>query len=76
MAYEERIAAAQAKMYALKEKMIAAEKVKAAHATKKEEISAAIEADITLLEAAEITAEYIEKHGEIEKTPDSNTTKA
>ena len=43
MTYEERIAAAQAKMDSLKAKMAAAaEKAKAAHTLKKEEITAAI----------------------------------
>lgn len=56
MSYEERIAAAQAKMQSLKEKMAsAAEKAKAAHAMKKEEITAAIaeiNADLDELDAA------------------------
>lgn len=57
MTYEERIAAAQAKMEAFKAKMAAsAEKAKAARAMKKEEIA----------------AEYIEKYGEgeIEEIPE------
>lgn len=56
MTYEERIAAAQAKMAAFKEKMAAsAEKAKAARAMKKEEIAAAIDAinaDLDELDAA------------------------
>ena len=63
MSYEERIAAAQAKMEAFKEKMAAtAEKVKAAHAMKKEEIAAAIDqinADLDELDAA-LAEEYAE----------------
>ena len=56
MTYEERIAAAQAKMEAFKAKMAeVAEKTKAAHAMKKEEINAAIDAinaDLDDLDAA------------------------
>lgn len=56
MTYEERIAAAQAKMEAFKAKMAAsAEKAKAARAMKKEEIAAAIDsinADLDELDAA------------------------
>ena len=56
MTYEERIAAAQAKMQSFKEKMAAAgEKAKAAHAMKKEEIAAAIaqiNAELDELDAA------------------------
>ena len=56
MTYEERIAAAQAKMEAFKEKMAAAaEKAKAAHAMKKEQNAAAIDsinADLDELDAA------------------------
>ena len=56
MTYEERIAAAQAKMEAFKAKMAAAaDKAKAAHAMKKEEIAAAIaeiNADLDELDAA------------------------
>ena len=64
MSYEERIAAAQAKMNEFKEKMAAtADKVKAAHTMKKEEIAAAIDeinADLDELDAAlaEDMAEY------------------
>lgn len=54
MTYEERIAAAQAKMEAFKAKMAeAAEKAKAAHAMKKEEIAAAIDAINADLDALE-----------------------
>ena len=63
MTYEERIAAAQAKMQAFKEKMAAsAEKAKAAHAMKKEEIAAAIDAinaDLDELDTA-IAEEFAE----------------
>ena len=64
MSYEERIAAAQAKMNEFREKMAAtADKVKAAHTMKKEEIAAAIDeinADLDELDAAlaEDMAEY------------------
>ncbi len=64
MTYEERIAAAQAKMETLKTKMAStAEKAKVAHAMKKEEIAEAIEginADLDELDAtiAEDYAEY------------------
>lgn len=63
MTYEERIAAAQAKMEAFKEKMAAAaDKAKAAHTMKKEEIAAAIaqiNADLDELDEA-IVAEFNE----------------
>lgn len=60
MTYEERIAAAQAKMQAFKEKMAnAAEKAKAAHAMKKEEIAAAI-AEINADLDAAIAEEFTE----------------
>ena len=63
MTYEERIAAAQAKMETFKAKMAStAEKAKAARAMKKEEIAAAIEginADLDELDAA-IAEDYAE----------------
>lgn len=54
----------------------AAEKAKAAHAMKKEEIADAIEADLTLLEAAEVAAEYDEKYGLPEVAEEAEVTKA
>ena len=63
MTYEERIAAAQAKMQSFKEKMAAAgDKAKAAHEMKKEEIAAAIDslnAELDELDAA-IAEDYAE----------------
>lgn len=70
MSYEERIAAAQAKMDAFKEKMAAtAEKAKAAHAMKKEEIAAVIDeinADLDDLDAA-LAEDYAEFDAAVDK---------
>ena len=52
-----------------------AEKAKAAYAMRKEEIAAAIEADMALLQAAEVAAEYVEKYGEAEE-PAAEETEA
>ena len=68
MSYEERIAAAQAKMNAFKEKMAAvAEKTKAVHEMRKEEIAEAIDsinADLDELDAA-IIQDYQENKAAI-----------
>ena len=42
---------------------------------RKEEIAAAIEADMALLQAAEVAAEYVEKYGEAEE-PAAEETEA
>ncbi len=70
MTYEERIAAAQAKMDAFKAKMAASsEKAKAAHAMKKEEISAAIDsinADLDELDAS-LAEDYAKYNAAVEE---------
>ena len=73
MTYEERIAAAQAKMNAFKEKMAAAtEKTKAAHKMRKEEIAQAIDAinaDLDELDAA-IVQDYQENKAAVSQKLD------
>ena len=73
MSYEEKIAAAQAKINAFKEKMaIVAEKTKAVHAMRKEEIAEAIDsinADLDELDAA-IIEDYQENKAAIDQKLD------